>query len=83
MARRPCIDRSEFYVSTYSQPLADSGTWALLMTAGTRIRIQLSNSDRGKPLCRMIDESVPDAISRWSGTGTVHVLPSRNACRIM
>ena len=37
-----------------------------------------SNSVLGNPGWRMIDSNVPIRSSRWSGTGTVMVLPAPN-----
>lgn len=37
-------------------------------------------SSTAKPLCRMIDRSVPVLSSLWFGTGTVTVVPGRVFC---
>ena len=42
-----------------------------------------SNSERGKPDCRMMPDNVPLLNSPWSGTGTVMVVSPTFFCMIM
>jgi hypothetical protein len=53
-----------------------------LKVPGARVHTTFysSNSERGTPLWRIIESSVPLLISLWSGTGTVLVVPCPFHC---